>query len=226
MKKIVLILTLVAIMVFAFTACNNNDGDNIVTVAVQDTNLTTDSTQIYEPTETTPAAETNLGQPTDTQLEMIYHRAVEAYSWFRMASMPADSEDTATDEDGNIYFRVVVDGINSLIDLETHLRTIFATDIVDDLMDFRHPPAMYRDFDGVLFTVGGERGADITRGGESHEIIRTTREHHGYDLIVYRVIVDILDVDNLQEVVGFEIYDFSLSLVDGNWIFLNFNLTR
>ena len=176
--------------------------------------------------DTTGTSLEQSGQPTDAEIEAFYNKAVEAMSWFRMASMPADYEDTTTDEDGNIYYRVVVDGINSLADLEAHLHTIFATDIVEDLMDFRHHPVMYRDFDGVLHTVGGARGGDITRGDEVHEIIRTTREHHGYDFMVYRVIVDILGGENLDEVIDYELYDFSLSRVDGDWIFLNFNLVR
>ena len=97
-------------------------------------------------------------------------------AWFRWESMPFDSYDTVYDEDGNVYFRVTVDGINSIADLEIHLHTIFAADIVEDLMDFRHPPVMYRDFDGVLFTVGRAGGMDDTRGGESHEIISNIRE--------------------------------------------------
>jgi len=223
MKKYVTLLALVTIMMLILTACTESD-NAITTGATQDTNPTTSNTPTHEPAESAPTVETNSNQPTDTEMEMLYYRAVEVYSWFRMVSMPADSDDTVTDEDGNVYFRVVVDGINSLADLEAHMHTIFAADIVEDLMDFRHPPVMYRDFDGVLFTVGGERGSDITRGGESHEIIRNIREDNLN--IIYRVTVDILDWDNAEEVVDTVIYDFVLSLVDGNWIFLNFNLTR
>ena len=159
---------------------------------------------------------------TNSEIEALYQRAVEAFSWFHMESMPADAEDTIIDENGHTYFRVAVDGISSLADLEAHLHTIFAPDVVKDLMDF--PPVMYREFDGALFSIGASRGGDLLRGYEAHEIIRNIREDNPN--IIYRVTVDILDRETLEEVVGIEVYDFVLSQVNGKWVFLNFNMVR
>ena len=88
------------------------------------------------------------------------------------------------------------------------------------IFNLRHPPPIYRDFDDVLHTPGGGRGSDLTRGGEVHEIIREN-DHR----IIYRVTVDVLDWDTLKEVIDYVVYDFILTLVDGRWLFLNFNLT-
>jgi len=160
---------------------------------------------------------------TDAQIKNLYQRAVEAYSWFNMSSMPTDGTDPVIDEDGFYYFRVAVDGINSFADLEAHLRGLFTADIVYDLLDFGHGPAMYRDFDGELFTIGASRGGNLLRGDEDHEIIRTIRE--GNPNMIYRVMVDEL-CNDLTEVIGFEIYDFGMVYTDGRWLFSNFALVR
>jgi len=161
---------------------------------------------------------------TDAQIKDLYQSAVEAYSWFAMSTMPCDGLDPIADEDGFYFFRVAVDGIGSMADLEAHLHTIFTADFVYDLLDFRHRPATYRDFDGVLHTSGASRGGNLTRGDEEHEIIRTTRE--GNPNMVYRVMVDELDIDTLSEVVGFVLYDFHMVYENGRWLFSNFNLVR
>ena len=165
---------------------------------------------------------TNLNQPTDAEIEALYQRAVEAFEWFHMTTMPLNTAYEAADENGIAHWRVDFEGISTLADLEAYLGSIFAAEIVNELLT----DSRYREFDGILYAIGADRGSDLTRGDEVHEIIRTTREHHGYDFMIYRVMVDILDADNLEEVVGFELYDFSLTRVDGNWMFINFNLVR
>jgi len=162
-------------------------------------------------------AETFSHMPTDTEIEALYQQAVEAMSWFRWEPMPHDSEDTVLNEYGFVYLRVIFDGISSLASLEAYLHTIFTADIVADLMG----TALYREFDGVLFALGTSGSWDRTRGDEVHEIIRD-----GDQRVIYRVTVDVLDLDTLEEVVDTVTYDFVLTLVDGNWLFSNFHMTR
>ncbi|MCL2566291.1 MAG: hypothetical protein FWE24_10900 [Defluviitaleaceae bacterium] len=157
----------------------------------------------------------------DTEIEAAYQRAVEAFTWFNKSTMPADWENQVTDENGNVYMRVIHDNISTLADLEAHLYSIFVPDIVNELFNAFLPHQMYRDFDGALHTMGGDRGGDLTKGDEVHEIIRESDQR-----IIYRVSVDVLDIDTLSRVVDTEVYDFVYELIDGEWLFTNFNLTR
>jgi len=148
---------------------------------------------------------------------------VEAFAWFDREAMPNDWEDYVFEEGEHFdwqYFRVLHDDINTLADLEAHLNSIFTSDVIRELFDM-HPHQMYRDFDGVLRTTGGERGWRMDVSDEVHEIIRENDQR-----IIYRVTVDILDVDTLQQVVDAEVHDFILTLVNGSWLFSNFDLTR
>jgi len=202
MKKYTLVLTLVVVMLFAFTACD----------------------EYVMPVENPFAtAITREDQPTDEEIKALYQRAVEAFGWFHMSTMPENAAYQVIDENGFTYWRVDFEGISSLADLEAHLSLIFTADIVSELLS---NTTIYREFDGILYTIGASRGGNLTRGDEVHEIIRTTREHLGYSVIIYSVMVDILNMDDLEEVVGFELYHFTLEFVDGVWLFSNFSLVR
>lgn len=165
------------------------------------------------------ACDTNIANLSDAEIEAIYQKAVEAFGWFDVETMPLDTTYEAVCENGFVYWRVDFEGINTLADLEAYLGTLFSPEIISGLFA---DGISYREFDGVLYAIGASRGGNLTRGDEVHEIIRNIREDNSN--IIYRVTVDVLNVDNLEEVVGFEIYDFVLSYVNGNWIFLNFNL--
>jgi len=156
---------------------------------------------------------------TDAEIEALFQRAAEAKSWFRTGPMPHNAEDTMLDEDGHAYMRVDFDGISSLAELEAYLGTIFMADIVYDLLDFRHPPAMYRDFDGVLYALGASGSEERDRGDEQHFIIRVSEGK-----VVYQVMVDVLDADTQTQVVGVGFYEYVLSLVGENWLFSDFPL--
>ena len=161
---------------------------------------------------------TDQNSPTDSEIKASYHKAVEAFSWFDMTTMPHDENQTVN-ENGRLYVRVLYDGINTLSDLYAYLRNIFTVEVINEM--FNIIPNRFREFNGVLYVLGGDRGGDITRGDETHEIIRECD-----DRIIYRITVDVLDWDTLEEVVDTVVYDFVYTLVDGQWLFSNFNLTR
>jgi len=154
---------------------------------------------------------------TDAEVEAFFQMAKEAWSWFRMGPMPHDDTDTILDEDGHVYMRVDFDGVSSLHELEAYLSTIFTADIVYDFLDFRHPPVMYRNFDGVLHVLGASASADITRGDEHHFIIRVSDRK-----VVYQVMVYVYDSDTLTQVVGTHFYEYVLTFEGENWLFSDF----
>jgi len=158
---------------------------------------------------------------TNTEIEAAYQRAVEAFIWFDLTPMPRDWENQIKDEYGNMFARVIHDEINTLAHLEAHLRSIFTPELVSEILYMNYPYLFYRDFDGVLYVRDVDRGSSLTKGDETHEIIRVSDEK-----IIYRVAVDIFDRDTLDEVIDTEVHDFAYVLVDGRWLFSNFNLVR
>ena len=153
--------------------------------------------------------------PTDAQLEYAYEKAAEAYSWFDMKTMDSDFQDQQVFE-GNVYERVRNTEITSLDQLKEYLHDIFSDDIIDSLIARN----IYRDFDGKLYTLNSARGADITKGEESLEIIRENDER-----IIFRIEVEILSPET-GEVMSEEIYDFEYAYAGGKWLFTHFFLIR
>jgi len=154
---------------------------------------------------------------TDAEIEALYKKAIKAYGWFDMTTMPLDTTYEEVDENGFVLWRVDFSGIETMANLEAYLSSIFTSEIVDELLT----DSRYREFDGILYAIGADRGGMLDRGDETHEIIRESNEK-----IIYRVTVDVLDIETLEDVVDTVVYDFVLALVDGNWLFSNFNLTR
>ncbi|MCL2420737.1 MAG: hypothetical protein FWD03_02665 [Defluviitaleaceae bacterium] len=161
----------------------------------------------------------NIQTPTDAEIEAAYLKAAEVFRWFDMTTMPHDWEDQIEDENGFTYVRITYDGINTLADLEAYLHNIFAPALVSDM--FNLIPDRFRDFDGVLYAIGADRGGMLDRGDETHEIIRESNQR-----IIYRVTVDVLDWDTLEEVIDTVVYDFVYEFVDGKWVFSHFHLTN
>jgi len=154
---------------------------------------------------------------TDAEIGALYNKAANAFGWFDMETMPLDTTYEEVDENGMVYWRVDFEGIYTLADLEVHLSSIFAPEIASELL----AGGLYREFEGVLYAIGAGRGGMLDRGGETHEIIRESDQR-----IIYRVTVDVLDLETLEEVVDTVVYDFALNLVGEKWLFGNFNLTR
>ena len=152
----------------------------------------------------------DVSQPTDYEIAQMYNAAWEAMGWFDKTTMPIEWQN---DE---LYHRVVHDTIGTFAELEAHLLSIFAADIVSRLLH----DSRYRDIDGVLHARAADRGSNLFAGGEVHEIIRVS----DYE-IIYRVSVDIYGYDlvTLSEI---EVSDFRLILWDGNWVFGNFHMVR
>ncbi|OEF95689.1 hypothetical protein [Desulfuribacillus alkaliarsenatis] len=165
---------------------------------------------VVAPNEEKPAAELSIDE-----VQEAYYKAVEAYGWFDMTTMPVDS--TMKEIDGMIYNRVDHSSIKTYADLEEYLHSLFASDIVDRLLDpsFKR----YRDIDGELYGILADRGSDIFKGDETLEI-----EKENDTKFVCIVEVELLDED--FKVTDYEAHEFAYELVDGQWVFTNFYMVR
>jgi hypothetical protein len=157
--------------------------------------------------------------PDKVQVKDAYRQAMEAYGWFDMTTMPVDYS-VSKEYNGTKYYRVEHNDIETYADLKLHLQELFSDDIVLELLGQAKEFQRYTDIDGVLYAVQADRGADITKGEETHQII-----YEANDRIIYRVEVEIIDFETM-EVVDRETYDFTYENLNGKWVFSNFCMVR
>lgn len=170
-----------------------------------------------------------LDVPSALDVLVAYDKAVEAYSWFHLSSMPCvegNSDMIMWDDDGRLpeairYDRVNFPGIGTMAELDSYLRSIFTDDIVDELMAMNDKYEQYADINGALYSIQGARGANIFVGSESYDVINVDEET--IDLVVLAE-----DLDEEQKLIGHTVYDFFYEDIDGNntWRFTNFGMTR
>ena len=144
---------------------------------------------------------------------------VEVFGWFQMATLPADPADQVAVGE-ILYSRVDYPGLATLADLRGYLKNRFSDELVESLL-----PAggtQYVDLNGALYVQEGARGADITKGGETAQVLRDGNP----DRCTVQVTVEVLDPEQGFAVVGSETYDFPYEKVGDKWIFTSFSLVR
>ena len=166
----------------------------------------------------TPTATAAPG-PTDEEVLAVYREAQEAYSWFHLAPMPFDPEDSR-EVDGVVYYRVDHPGIDSLSTLQGYLKSLFSDAIVDSLLPY--DGVQYLDIDGVLCVQDGGRGDDIYRGAEYTQVMRGDNPNR----LVVRATVEVVDPEQNGAVTGSVTYEFPYEKVGEQWIFTGFSLVR
>ena len=147
-----------------------------------------------------------------------YDRAVTAFGWFRLRTLPCDT--TSAMVDGELYQRVDYPGIDTVEDLRTYLRGNFSQEVIDHLLPENTEPPLYRDIDGQLYVIPTSRQPDPCKG--TTEVM--VEQVSAYSFTV-NVTVEIL-AEDLTTVAGFEVYSFPYQCVDGRWIFTNFKLVN
>lgn len=157
--------------------------------------------------------------PDDEAVLAAYRSAAEAFRWFQMSTMDFDPEDQQT-VDGNTYYRVDHAGIDSTASLRGYLKGLFSDDLVEGLLPY--DGTQYIDIDGVLYVLPGDRGSDVTKGGETVQVIRGEDPNR----CTVRVTVEVLDPEAGYQVTGSEVHDFPYEKVGNRWIFTDFSLVR
>ena len=75
----------------------------------------------------------------------------------------------------------------------------------------------------TLYAVDGGRGADITKGEQTVQVLRDEGEP---DRVTVRVTVEVLDPEQDYAVTGTEEHDFLYEQVGDQWIFTTFSAVR
>ena len=178
---------------------------------------TPEAQQTQQPTQT-PAPPPD--GPTDEEVLEAYSRAEEAWNWFTIAPPALDHTDTL-EQDGRSYCRVNDPRFSTLVDLRGYLKGLFSDSLVEELLPI--DGVQFIEADGTLYAVDGGRGADLTRGAETVQVLRA---EEGADRITVRVTVEVLDPEADYAVTGEETFDFTYEQVGGKWIFTTFSAVR
>lgn len=194
MKKIPAVF-MAAVMMCALTSCS-----------VLKSDITGD-------TQTT-AAETAI-VPAEAQITAAYEKAAEIYYYFEVSSLEVDSAATVEDA-GKTYYKVK--DYSTLNELKAYMGSVLSEGLIEKLIDDNAD--IYREFDGVLYSIDGARGTDITLGGEKVSIIQNNDT--GFTVIVT---VEKLGED-LKTVTGFETHNDIYENVNGKWVFTVFDYFR
>lgn len=168
----------------------------------------------------TPTAAPELAEgPTDEEILAAYQMAEEAYGWFVLA--PPELDRTEQRMVGELtYCRVDDPRFSNLAELRGYLKTLFSDTLVDQLLPI--DDTQYVELDGVLYTIDGGRGADMTKGEETVQVLRDEAPAR----YTVRVTVEVLDPEQDYAVTGTEEHDFLYEQVGDQWIFTTFSAVR
>ena len=109
------------------------------------------------------------------------------------------------------------------LEFEPIHRVVFGVEperVVEELLPV--DGTQYVELDGALYTIDGGRGADITKGEETVQVLRDGTPGR----CTVRVTVEVLDPQQGFSVVGSETHDFLYEQVGERWIFTTFSMVR
>ena len=129
---------------------------------------------------------------TGEEVLSAYDQAVEAYGWFELTPLPSGSG--AVEVDGSSYLPVDRQGMTTMLELRSYLRSLFSEDVTNQLLATGGARPIYRDVDGA---------------SEPAYAVNVT--------------VDLLGKDR-SEVTGVECYAFPYQWVEDRWVFTQFQL--
>ena len=156
--------------------------------------------------------------PTEQEVLYAYDRAVEAYGWFSLNTLP--SSGSLVEQNGGQYQRVDRNGISSLEELRTYLGDLFSEQLIDRLLPQDAPAPLYCDIGGRLYVRPAARGADPHKGAVTVSVRQESETARSVN-----VTVELLG-DDLTTVTGVEMDSFPYELTDGRWVFTDFYLVR
>ena len=149
-----------------------------------------------------------------------YRLATVAMEWLKYGNIPGDDEGFIDDPDTGIrYYRVTHHSISTMAELENHFKTLFTEEMVNELSqnDFN---GRFKEADGMLYVSDFAMGGNILKGSEVYEFIPVNDQ-----LIQLHITVEDL-AEPQGEVTGHTIHDMFYELIDGKWVFSNFELVR
>ena len=152
---------------------------------------------------------------TEEEVLSAYDRAVTVCGWFQLSTLPCGQE--GLDVDGELYYPVRSEGLETLEDLQIYLRGSFSQELAEQLLGTGGDAPLYRDIDGALYVRPVSRSRDPLRGNVELRVEQT-----GDTAYTVNAAVELLDED--KTVSGVEYWSFPYELVDERWVFTQFQL--
>ncbi len=152
---------------------------------------------------------------TEEEVLSAYDRAVTVCGWFQLSTLPCGEE--GLNVDGDVYYPVRSDGLETLEDLQIYLRGSFSQELAEQLLSTGGDAPLYRDIDGALYVRPVSRSRDPLRGNVELRVEQT-----GDTAYTVNAAVELLDED--KTVSGVEYWSFPYELVDERWVFTQFQL--
>jgi len=152
----------------------------------------------------------------EAEILSAYERAQRFYGWFDLAPLPTSDETAVWERE--IYHRVDKEGVETLEDLRTSLRSVFSQELTDRLLDGKTARIQYRDIGGALYVSGAPRERDAGKGQAGVETEQLEETVYSVN-----VLVDLLDEDG-ETVVGLESWSFPYVFESDRWVFTDFSL--
>ena len=107
----------------------------------------------------------------ETKVVGNFKEALGMWYWFNMTTLPKDTSKEYHAEGTDLsYYRVTVDGIQSIADLRARLERRFSDAIVKELLEPGDGVPVYREIDGVLCGLDAARGSDVTVGDVEYKV--------------------------------------------------------
>ncbi|MCI9348269.1 MAG: hypothetical protein HFF83_03410 [Oscillibacter sp.] len=152
----------------------------------------------------------------EDEILTAYHRAATLCGWFHLTPLPSGGSTIVLD--GATYRQVHHDGVETLEDLRTCLRSVFSQEVTEALLAAGGETPMYRDIDGALYVTGSGRSPDPSKGHTEIEVEQTSADSYAVNISI-----DLLDADG-ETVTGLECWSFPYAFVDDRWVFTDFRL--
>ncbi len=152
----------------------------------------------------------------ESEILDAYHQAQRVYGWFDLAPLPTSGETVR--ENGAVFYRVDMDGIEELEDLRAYLRGVFSQELAEALLGGEASRIRYQDIGGALYFSGSSRDRENGKGAVHVEAEQL--EETAYSV---NVMVDLLAEDG-ETVVGLESWSFPYAFSEGRWVFTDFQL--
>ncbi|MEI3362210.1 MAG: hypothetical protein V8R75_06330 [Oscillospiraceae bacterium] len=106
---------------------------------------------------------------TGEEVLSAYDQAVEAYGWFELTPLPSGSG--AVEVDGSSYLPVDRQGMTTMLELRSYLRSLFSEDVTNQLLATGGKRPLYREVDGALYVrANSGREKDPDKGKVSAQV--------------------------------------------------------
>lgn len=142
--------------------------------------------------------------------EQLFVNAMKVYGWFEMVPLQVNYDDKKQ-MDGKDWFKIKDENYDTHEKLDSYLKTIFASEIVDKLW----AKGIYKEIDGYLYSFDSGRGRNIFIKDVKYDVKDITENKITY-------VATIAYYQESGESENPKILEFIREKINDNWIFTQF----